>query len=83
MGEIWANKVDTIQFPMPVAKAQPRALICMGMISLMYTQLIGPNEREKMTETVGREELVMIPVNQPCRQSACSPRNKKNTPPIE
>jgi len=23
----------------------------MGMISLMYTQLMGPKEREKMTET--------------------------------
>ena len=51
MGEIWANKVETNQFPIPVARAHPRALICMGMISLMYTQLMGPIEREKMTET--------------------------------
>lgn len=56
MGEIWLNKVDTSQLPIPVAKAHPRPLICMGMISLMYTQLIGPNEREKMTETRKRKK---------------------------
>jgi hypothetical protein len=51
MGEIWANNVETSQFPTPVANAQPRPRICMGMISLMYTQLMGPKEREKMTDT--------------------------------
>jgi hypothetical protein len=51
VGETWAQKVDTSQFPIPVAKALPRARICMGIISDMYTQLMGPKDKEKMTET--------------------------------
>lgn len=41
---------------LPVAKALPRPLICMGMISLMKTQEIGPKDREKMTETRKRKK---------------------------
>lgn len=40
--------VEMSQLPIPVAKALPRALICMGMISEAYVQLIGPNEKLKI-----------------------------------
>lgn len=41
---------------MPVAKALPRARICIGMTSDMYTHEMGPKEQEKMMETQKRKK---------------------------
>lgn len=64
IGLTCAKKVDTSQFPIPVANAVPLPRICIGMISDMYTQLMGPKESEKITET--RKMKKTPPMDKPC-----------------
>jgi hypothetical protein len=52
--------VATSQFPIPVANAFPRARICIGIISAIYTHEIEPKEQENMTETQKRKNTPPI-----------------------